>query len=126
MKWRYRPRPVLRLRDDHPCRAELRRNGWALILPICPISLIEKRLGDAFPGITYKAHGTPKDLDGAKALAANDKLPVPMVGGFLVDAVPYGGKKKGADTGALTALSYFKPDGRTPRGDCFSQGRGQC
>jgi restriction endonuclease Mrr len=30
----------------------------------------------------------------------------------LVDAVPYGGKKKGAD-GGIDGLIYFKPDGRT-------------
>jgi len=29
------------------------------------ISLIEKRLRDAFPGITFEVHGTPKDLEGA-------------------------------------------------------------
>ena len=30
------------------------------------ISLIEKRLNDAFPGIHYDVHGTPKDLAGAQ------------------------------------------------------------
>jgi len=35
-----------------------------------------------------------------------------MVAVLLVDAVPYGGKKKGADTG-IDGLIYFKPDGRT-------------
>lgn len=30
----------------------------------------------------------------------------------LVDAVPYGGKKKGADTG-IDGFIYFKPDGKT-------------
>ena len=33
------------------------------------ISLIEKRLNDAFPGIEYEVHGTPKDLEGARDLA---------------------------------------------------------
>lgn len=46
------------------------------------ISLIEKRLGDAFPGIVYDLHGTPKDHEGAKALAELDKyqfhLPMPL------------------------------------------------
>ncbi len=37
------------------------------------ISLIEKRLKDAFPGISYEVHGTPKDLEGARALATQDK-----------------------------------------------------
>jgi hypothetical protein len=30
------------------------------------ITLIEKRLGEAFPGITYTTHGPPKDMDGAQ------------------------------------------------------------
>lgn len=33
------------------------------------ISLIEKRMSDAFPGIAYEVHGTPKDIGGARALA---------------------------------------------------------
>ena len=31
------------------------------------ISLIEKRLKDAFSSIAFTVHGTPKDLDGARA-----------------------------------------------------------
>jgi site-specific DNA-methyltransferase (adenine-specific) len=75
------------------------------------ISLIEKRLKDAFPGITYEVHGTPKDLDGARALAAYDKYQFQWWAGSLVNALPYGGKKKGAD-GGIDGLIYFKPDGR--------------
>jgi hypothetical protein len=30
----------------------------------------------------------------------------------LINAVPYGGKKKGADTG-IDGFVYFKPDGKT-------------
>ena len=33
------------------------------------ISLIEKRIRDAFDGIQYAVHGTPRDLEGARALA---------------------------------------------------------
>ncbi len=75
------------------------------------ISLIEKRLNDAFPGIQYEVHGTPKDLDGAKALADRDKYQFQWWAVSLVNAVPYGGKKKGADTG-IDGLIYFKPDGK--------------
>lgn len=35
-----------------------------------------------------------------------------MVGGVAGDAVPYGGKKKGADSG-IDGYIYFKPDGKT-------------
>ena len=75
------------------------------------ISLIEKRLNDAFPGLQYEVHGTPKDLAGAKALADQDKYQFQWWAVSLVNAVPYGGKKKGADTG-IDGLIYFKPDGK--------------
>ena len=75
------------------------------------ISLIEKRLNDAWPGIEYKVHGTPKDLDGANALAAADKYKFQWWAISLVNAVPFGGKKKGADSG-IDGLIYFKPEGK--------------
>lgn len=76
------------------------------------ISLIEKRLNDAFPGIQYEVHGTPKDLGGAQALADADKYQFQWWAVSLVNAVPYGGKKRGADTG-IDGHIYFKPDGKT-------------
>jgi adenine specific DNA methylase Mod len=76
------------------------------------ISLIEKRLRDAFPAITFDVHGTPKDLEGARALAAQDKYQFQWWAVSLVNAVPFGGKKKGADSG-IDGHIYFKPDGRT-------------
>jgi site-specific DNA-methyltransferase (adenine-specific) len=76
------------------------------------ISLIEKRLKDAFPGIKYEVHGTPKDLDGARALAAQDKYQFQWWAVSLVNAVPFAGKKKGSDTG-IDGLIYFKPEGKT-------------
>ena len=76
------------------------------------ISLIEKRLKDAFPGIAFDVHGTPKDLGGAQALALADKYQFQWWAVSLVDAVPFGGKKKGAD-GGIDGFVYFKPDGKT-------------
>ena len=76
------------------------------------ISLIEKRLNDAFPGIAYEVHGTPKDLAGAHALATTDKYQFQWWAVSLVNAVPFGGKKRGADTG-IDGHIYFKPDGKT-------------
>ena len=75
------------------------------------ISLIEKRLKDAFPGVKFEVHGTPKDLEGARALATQDKYQFQWWAVSLVDAVPYGGKKKGADSG-IDGFIYFKPDGK--------------
>ena len=75
------------------------------------ISLIEKRLKDAFPGITFEVHGTPKDEAGARDLALRDKYQFQWWAVSLVDAVPFAGKKKGAD-GGVDGLIYFKPDGK--------------
>jgi site-specific DNA-methyltransferase (adenine-specific) len=76
------------------------------------ISLIERRLNDAFPGIVFDVHGTPKDLGGARALAEQDKYQFQWWAVSLVNAIPYGGKKKGADSG-IDGFIYFKPDGKT-------------
>jgi site-specific DNA-methyltransferase (adenine-specific) len=76
------------------------------------ISLIERRLKDAFPGIAFEVHGTPKDLDGARDLAMRDKYQFQWWAVSLVDAQPYGGKKKGAD-GGIDGLIYFRSDAKT-------------
>jgi adenine specific DNA methylase Mod len=75
------------------------------------ISLIEKRLKDAFPEIVFDVHGTPKDIEGARALALQDKYQFQWWAVSLVNAVPYGGKKKGADSG-IDGFIYFKPDAK--------------
>ena len=56
-------------------------------------------------------HGTPKDLDGARALADQDKYQFQWWAVSLVNAVPYGDKKKGADSG-IDGFIYFKPDAK--------------
>jgi adenine specific DNA methylase Mod len=91
---------------------KLRRQWVGIDITHLAISLIEKRLNDAFPGITYEVHGTPKDIDGARALAEADKYQFQWWAVSLVNAVPYGGKKKGADSG-IDGHIYFKPDGKT-------------
>ena len=63
------------------------------------ISLIEKRMKDAFPGISFEVHGVPKDFDGAVDLAQRDKYQFQWWACSLVNAQPYQGKKKGSDTG---------------------------
>jgi site-specific DNA-methyltransferase (adenine-specific) len=91
---------------------KLNRQWIGIDITNLAISLIEKRLTDAFPGAKFEVHGTPKDLDGARALATKDKYQFQWWAVSLVKAVPYGGKKKGADTG-IDGLIYFKPDART-------------
>jgi hypothetical protein len=76
------------------------------------ISLIERRLKDAFEGIVFEVHGTPKDLDGARDLAGRDKYQFQWWALSLVEAQPYAGKKKGADSG-IDGLIYFRSDPRT-------------
>ena len=73
------------------------------------ISLIERRLKDAFPGIAFEVHGTPKDLDSALDLARRDKYQFQWWAVSLVDARPYGGKKKGAD-GGIDGILFFRSD----------------
>jgi site-specific DNA-methyltransferase (adenine-specific) len=63
------------------------------------VSLFERRLKDAFPGINFQVHGTPKDIGGARDLAERDKYQFQWWAVSLVDAVPQGGKKKGMDRG---------------------------
>ncbi len=75
------------------------------------ISLIEKRMRAAFPGIAFTVEGTPKDLASAEDLAARDKYQFQWWAVSMVDAMPFGGKKKGAD-GGIDGIIYFKPDGK--------------
>lgn len=90
---------------------KLKREWVGIDITHLSISLIEKRLNDAFPGIKYEVHGTPKDLDGARALAQQDKYQFQWWAVSLVNAVPFAGKKKGADSG-IDGLIYFKPEGK--------------
>ena len=91
---------------------KLKREWIGIDITHLAISLIEKRLKDAFPGIHYEVHGTPKDLDGARDLAARDKYQFQWWAVSLVNAVPFAGRKKGADSG-IDGQIHFKPEGRT-------------
>lgn len=70
------------------------------------ISLIEKRLRDAFPKIQFEVEGTPEDIGGAQNLAERDKYQFQWWAVSLVNAQPYQGKKKGAD-GGIDGLLFF-------------------
>ena len=72
------------------------------------ISLVEKRLKSAFgAACVFEVHGTPKDLDSARDLAERDKYQFQWWAVSLVDAQPFQGKKKGADTG-IDGLKFFR------------------
>jgi DNA modification methylase len=75
------------------------------------IHLIQRRLKDAFPKITFEILGVPKDLGGARALAVQDKYEFQKWALAMIDAQPYKGGKKGGD-GGVDGFLYIKPDGK--------------
>jgi site-specific DNA-methyltransferase (adenine-specific) len=86
---------------------KLKRRWIGVDITHLAISLIEKRLKDAFNGkCKFEVHGTPKDFDAARDLAGRDKYQFQWWAVSLVDAQPYQGKKKGADTG-IDGLKFF-------------------
>jgi DNA modification methylase len=86
---------------------KLKRQWIGIDITHLAISLIEKRLKDAFgPALEFEVHGTPKDLDSARDLANRDKYQFQWWAVSLVDAQPFQGKKKGADTG-IDGLKFF-------------------
>jgi site-specific DNA-methyltransferase (adenine-specific) len=86
---------------------KLNRRWIGIDITHLAISLIEKRLKDAFGrGCRFEVHGTPKDLDSARDLADRDKYQFQWWAVSLVEAQPYQGKKKGADTG-IDGLKFF-------------------
>jgi DNA modification methylase len=93
---------------------KLNRQWIGIDITHLAISLIENRLRDAFPGITFGVHGTPKDLDSARDLAIRDKYEFQWWACSLVNAQPYQGRKKGADSG-IDGLIYFKDDKTIPK-----------
>jgi adenine specific DNA methylase Mod len=88
---------------------KLERQWIGIDLTHLAISLIEKRLRDAFKGIEFDVHGTPEDYEGAKNLAERDKYQFQWWACSLVNAQPYGGKKKGAD-GGVDGIIFFQDD----------------
>ncbi len=93
---------------------KLGRNWIGIDITHLAISLIERRLKDAFPGIEFDVHGTPKDFDGARDLALRDKYQFQWWALSLIEAQPFAGKKKGAD-GGIDGLIYFKADAKTTK-----------
>lgn len=93
---------------------KLNRQWLGIDITHLAVSLIEKRMKDAFAGIVFEVEGTPKDVEGAKDLAERDKYQFQWWACSLVGAQPYQGKKKGAD-GGIDGLIYFNDDGKMPK-----------
>jgi site-specific DNA-methyltransferase (adenine-specific) len=86
---------------------KLERKWIGIDITHLAISLIEKRLKDRYKGrAKFEVHGTPEDLDAARDLAGRDKYQFQWWAVSLVDAQPWKGKKKGADTG-IDGVKYF-------------------
>ena len=77
------------------------------------IALIERRLKDAFPGISYQVHGVPKDLAGARDLAERDKHEFQKWITGTIGAQPYKGGKKGMDRGIDGYLHFRDADNKS-------------
>lgn len=86
---------------------KLKRKWIGIDITHLAISLIEKRLKDAFgKRCKYEVQGTPKDLDAARDLATRDKYQFQWWAVSLVEAQPFQGRKKGAD-GGIDGLKFF-------------------
>ncbi len=103
---------------------KLHRKWIGIDITHLAIGLIERRLKDGFPGIKFEVHGTPKDFAGAEDLAKRDKYQFQWWAVTLINAVPYGGKKKGADSG-IDGYFYCKPDGKKTEGGIVSVKAGE-
>jgi DNA modification methylase len=93
---------------------KLKRKWIGIDVTHLAVSLIEKRMRDAFPNIAFEVHGTPKDIDGARDLAMRDKYQFQWWACSLVNAQPFQGKKKGADSG-IDGVIYFQDDENLPK-----------
>ena len=85
------------------------------------ITVMRKRLEDSFPGLSYEVVGEPKDLEGARALALQDRYQFQWWAVSLVNAMPVGGvRKKGADQG-IDGIIKFIDSGRGRTGKVIVQ-----
>lgn len=97
--------------------AQKSKRKWIGIDITClAISLIETRLKKAFTGkslksekdfLEYEVFGTPTDLESARDLAKRDPYQFQWWAVSLVEAQPFQGKKKGADTG-IDGVKFFR------------------
>lgn len=91
---------------------KLKRQWIGIDVTHLAISLIERRMKDAFPGIKFDVEGTPKDFAGAEDLAKRDKYQFQWWVTAMVGAIPAGGKKKGMDRGIDGYLNFRDGDGK--------------
>ncbi len=90
---------------------KLNRRWIGIDITHLAIHLIKRRLTEAFPKIAFDIVGEPKDLDGARVLALQDKYEFQKWALSMIGAQPYKGGKKGSD-GGVDGFLYIKPDGK--------------
>ncbi len=91
---------------------KLKRRWIGIDITYLAIGLIERRLKNAFPGIAFEVHGTPKTLEDARDLAARDKHEFEKWAVAEIGARPSKPKKKGAD-GGIDGILFFKSGANT-------------
>ncbi|QWC57240.1 site-specific DNA-methyltransferase [Erythrobacter sp. 3-20A1M] len=90
---------------------KLRRQWIGIDVTHLAIGLIEKRMTEAFPGLEFEVKGRPQSLKAAEDLARRDKHQFELWALSVVEADPWKGGRKGADTG-IDGIVWFKPDGK--------------
>ncbi|MCD4733289.1 restriction endonuclease [bacterium] len=84
----------------------LKRNWIGIDITHLAITLVKKRLADAFGELPIETHGLPTSYAGAMELARQDKHQFELWVIGLINAQPYKGGRKGADTGIDGYLRY--------------------
>ena len=80
--------------------AEMLHRQWIGIdITHLAINVIKRRLKERYPDVKFEVIGEPKDLEGARELAKQDRYQFQWWACSLIDAAPYENKKRGADTG---------------------------
>ena len=91
---------------------KLERSWIGIDVTHLAISLVERRLKEAFPNLNYDVFGVPSDIGGARDLARRDKYEFQKWITGKVGAQPYKGGKKGMDRGIDGYLHFRDADQR--------------
>ena len=95
---------------------KLNRRWIGIDITHLAITVMKERLRDAFSGIEFEVVGEPKDVESARALAAQDRYQFQWWALSLVNARPAGDdRKKGADTGIDGVIGFVEEKGKAAR-----------
>ncbi len=91
---------------------KLKRQWIGIDVTHLAIALIERRMNEAFPGISYEVNGVPKDADAARDLALRDKHEFQKWIVATIGGQPYKGGRKGMDRGIDGCLHFRDADNK--------------